>query len=574
MTPHLRRHTPTLFLLAALAHAPPLAGQDSGAVTLDLGGVAPRATTTDTIPSAVLASALARFNDPATTRIFGGIQLNTPVEGSVGVYNADVRISTRVSGDVVVLNGSLRLDANGRVDGSITVLGGRFFADSGARYRRPVTEYRQRAGVRQGADARLVAAPPPPSLRELAGRFSTRIGDVAVSPRLGLGVYNRVEGLPVRLGPSFDWRASDRIVARLDADLILRTSSDDGDTRDPIGWWMRLAATRADDRPLTIGVEGGERIEATADAQLSASEASLHALVFRRDRRDWFARRALAFFGTWQPRPALALDALVAVSRERSVAAVDAFSILRSDETWRPNPLVDDGRYTAIALGATWDSRDDPGTPRDGWWIRGALRRTTSGDLTPVLLPEQVRDPLPSEGYEAWEAMFDVRRYQRLDPRHALHLRLTGSGWVGGDPLTIQRRLALGGDDVMPGYDFREVTCDPRRRPDPAQPALCDRRMMAQVELRRTVDVRLGSRVGPYAIGVDRADLLLFADVGSAWVAGDGPGQVPSGSIQALGEWRGDVGAGFDGGWFGAYLARSFTDDEPLRLSIRLSRRF
>lgn len=574
MTPLARRRAPTLLLLAALAHAPPIAGQDSAGVTLDLGGVAARATAADTIPSAVLHEALARFNDPATTRIFGGIQLNTPVEGSVGVYNADVRISTHVSGDVVVLNGSLRIDATGRVDGSITVLGGRFFADSGALFRRPVTEYRQRAAVRQAADARLVAAPAPPSLRQIAGRVSTRIGDVVITPRLGLGVYNRVEGLPVRLGPSFGWRASDRFDARLDVDLILRSSPDDADTRDPFGWWMRLAATRADDRPLTFGVEGGERIEATADAQLSAAEASLHALAFRRDRRDWFARRALAFFADWQARAALTLDATVAVSRERSVAAVDAFSILRSDETWRPNPLVDDGRYTTIALGATWDTRDDAGTPRDGWWIRGGLRRTTSGDLTPVLLPDQVREPLPSEGYEAWEASFDIRRYQRLDPRHTLQVRLTGSGWVAGDPLTIQRRLALGGDEFMPGYDFRQVTCDPRRRPDPAQPALCDRRMMAQVELRRTVDVRFGSRVGPYAIGVDRADLLLFADLGSAWVAGDGPGQVPSGSIQSLGEWRGDVGVGFDGGWFGAYLARSFTDDEPLRLSIRLSRRF
>lgn len=98
--------------------------------------------------------------------------------------------------------------------------------------------------------------------------------------------------------------------------------------------------------------------------------------------------------------------------------------------------------------------------------------------------------------------------------------------------------------------------------------------MMAQVELRRTIDVRIGSRIGPYALGVDRADLLLFADFGSAWLAGDGPGQVPAGRIQSLGEWRGDVGAGFDAGWFGAYFARSVTDDEPFRLSLRLSRRF
>lgn len=568
------RRLPTIGLLfAGLALAPPATGQDPGRVTLDLGAP-PVAAPTDTIPTAVVVDALARFNAPATTRIFGGTQLNTPVDGTVGIYDADVRISTHVTGDVVVINGSLRLDGNGRVDGTITVLGGRFFADSGARYTRPVTEYRSRPGVRQAADATLVQAPRPPSLRDLAGRFSTHLGDVVVAPRLGLGTYNRVEGLPIRLGPSLSWHPNDDLDARLDADLIVRSSPDESGTRNGLGWWLRLALHRAAAHPLTFGVEGGNRIEATADAPLTAAEASLSALVFRRDRRDWFERRAVSLFADWRATARITLSGTVAVARERSVAATDAFSVLRSDETWRPNPLIDDGRYTTIALGATWDTRDQMSAPRDGWWARVGVRRTTSGDVTPVILPDQVRDALSSEGYEAWEASFDLRRYLVIDPRHSLHLRFSGQGWVGGDPLTIQRRLALGGDDALPGYAYRAVTCDPRRRPDPAEPALCDRRMLAQVELRRSVDVRFGSRVGPYVIGIDRGDLVAFADFGSAWIAGDGPGQVPPDRIQSLSEWRGNLGVGFDGGWFGAYLARAVTDDEPIRLSLRLSRRF
>lgn len=575
MTPRATRHAPTLGLLVGLALAPPLAlaGQDPGGVTLDFGAP-PTAAVVDTIPDAVLDAALAGFNAPGTTRIYGGIQLNAPVGGSVGVYNADVRISTHVSGDVVVINGSLRLDERGRVDGTIIVLGGRFFADSGALFRRPVTEYRQRAPVRQAADTRLVRAAPTPTLRTLAGRMSLRVGAVTITPRLGIGVYNRVEGLPIRLGPSLAWQPADDLDARLDASVIVRSSADDADTRDAFGWWLQGTLARRAARPLRLGVEGGEQIDATADRPLSPGESSLSALVFRRDRRDWFERRVAAAFVDWQPRDAITLTGRIEAARERSVAAVDAFSILRSDETWRPNPLIDDGRYTTLALGAAWDTRDDPRSPRDGWRLTAEVRRTTSGELSAVLLPEQVRDPLPAEGYESWETRFDLRRYFVIDPRHSLHLRFMGQGWIGGDPLTIQRRLSLGGDDFLPGYEFRAITCDLRRRPDPAQPALCDRQMAAQVELRRTVDVRLGSRVGPYAIGVDRADLVLFADFGSAWIAGDGPGQVPSGRIQALDEWRGDVGVGIDAGWFGAYVARAITDDEPLRLSLRLSRRF
>lgn len=576
MTPHAHwRPAVSALGLAGLLLVMPagLSAQDVDGVTLDLGGP-PTAVVVDTIPTAVLRDALQRFNAPGTTRIFGGTQLNTPVDGSVGVYDADVRISTRITGDIVIINGSLRLDSRGRVDGTITVLGGRFFADSGAQYSRPVIEYRHRADVRRTADTRLVQAPPAPTLRDITGQMSFTVGAVTVLPRIGVGVYNRVEGLPIRLGPSFTWQPMPELDARLDADVILRSAPDEADTRHAIGWWTRLALRRAGEQPLTVGVEGGSRVEATAERQLSPAEASISALMFRRDRRDWFERRALAFFADWRPQPTLAVQANLAVARERSVAAVDAFSILRNDEPWRPNPLIDDGKFTTIAAGVTWDTRDEASAPRDGWWITGGLRRTTSGDLTPVLLPEDLRDGLPSEGYEAWEAGFDLRRYQLIDPRHTLNLRFMGRGWIGGDPLTIQRRLALGGDDFLPGYDFRTVTCDSRRRPDPARPALCDRQMMLQAELRRTVDVRIGSRVGPYALGVDRADLLLFADFGSAWIAGDGPGQVPAGRIQALGEWRADLGVGFDAGWFGAYLARSLTDDEPLRLSVRLSRRF
>jgi hypothetical protein len=98
--------------------------------------------------------------------------------------------------------------------------------------------------------------------------------------------------------------------------------------------------------------------------------------------------------------------------------------------------------------------------------------------------------------------------------------------------------------------------------------------MLAQIEIRRATGLRLGTTFGPYAIGLDQPAIVLFGDFGSAWLAGDGPGQVPAGRIQSLGEWRGDVGLGLDGGWLGVYAARSFTDDRPVRLVVRLQQRF
>ena len=483
-------------------------------------------------------------------------------------------MSGRVRVDVIVVNGNLRLQEGGRIDGEVIVLGGRFTPDPGAVVGGTVTEYRSRAPVRLTADYVLVIAPPTPSLRTLTQQAALHFNDFVLTPRLGAGVYNRVEGLPIEVGASLGWSDGARLSVQADGDLIIRTTRDATGTRGRTGWWGRLTATRSGQQGLTLGLEAGDRIVPTADSTLSPLESSLNAVLFRRDYRDWFGQRGVRAFVEWQPSGDLTLMASAGRHRARSLSASSPFSLLRESNPWRRNPLIDDGRYTVVELGARWSTWDTSAPPRDGWRVELGARRATSNEITPVQLSEQVRDPLPTTGYAAYEASFDIRRIQRIDPRNAIHLRFAGQGWVGGDPLTVQRRLALNGADPFAGYAHRSVSCAPRRRVDPAVPALCDRRMMVQAELRRTVDLHLGTQLGPYGFGIERADLLVFGDFGSAWIAGDGPGQVPSGSIQALDEWRADVGVGIDAGWIGAYLARSITDDEPVRLSFRLQRRF
>ncbi|MCA9768071.1 MAG: polymer-forming cytoskeletal protein [Gemmatimonadetes bacterium] len=553
----------------------PLHAQDDG-VVLDFGAPPARPAALPTIPDSIVARALELFNapPPATSRSYGGtVQVAAAHEGNYGAFQGDLLVLATVHGSVVVINGDLRVTASGRITGDVIVLGGRFAADDGAQIDGRVIEYRRRAPVRREPDGRLAPAEPAPSLRELAGRAAVRVGPAVLTPRFGLGTYNRVEGFPLRGGVSAALTDPTGLALRLDADLIVRTARDPSNSRGDAGWDLRLSAA-VPGGAFTAGLEAGNRIVPTADQHFSPLESALSAFFLRRDYRDWVRTQGGGLFGAWTPTERLTVRGRIAVARERSTAAVDAFSLLRSDQTWRPNPLVDDGRYTAIELSAAWDSRRNRSAPSNGWSLSAGVRRTSSNDLTPIALPEQVRDPLPTEGYASWEASFSVRREQRLDANTTLRAALSGSGWLGGDPLTIQRRQALRGGDELPGYAFRALRCDPRRRPDPAQPALCDRRMTAQVELRRTLDLRLTTALGPYALGLEQPDLVLFADAGSAWLAGDGPGQVPTNRIQALGEWRGDLGVGLDAGWAGLYLARSFTDDLPVRVVLRLQQRF
>jgi hypothetical protein len=197
------------------------------------------------------------------------------------------------------------------------------------------------------------------------------------------------------------------------------------------------------------------------------------------------------------------------------------------------------------------------------------------------VLPESVRPPTPTGGgYQFDRLTLDLRRYSRLTPSLRVNTRLRADGWIGGDRLPIQRRVSLGGPDLLPGYAFRSFTCAPRGFPDPSDPALCDRSVTAQVEVRTRLGLSLGYRLrdregepGRF-IGIEEADLVLLGDAGKAWLAGDGPGQVPVNRIPSFHEWKTDVGVGLDAGQIGAYLVKSLSEGEPVRLLVRLQRRF
>ncbi|HVG68740.1 MAG TPA: BamA/TamA family outer membrane protein, partial [Gaiellales bacterium] len=253
-----------------------------------------------------------------------------------------------------------------------------------------------------------------------------------------------------------------------------------------------------------------------------------------------------------------------------------------NSDRWRRNPLSDDGHYFTTGAQLDFDTRNDRERSTTGWLLRARYEHSTSDDVAPVALPEAVRPPIPTGGGYAFDRLtLDLRRYSRLTPNLRVNARLRADGWLAGDRLPMQRRVSLGGTDLLPGYGFRAFTCAPRGFVDPSDPALCDRSMVAQVEVRTRLSLNLGRRLRDRVdgtagrfIGIEEADLVILGDAGKAWLAGDGPGQVPVNRIPSLHEWKTDVGVGLDAGEIGAYLAKSLSQGEPVRFIVRLQRRF
>jgi hypothetical protein len=563
--------------------ASPLGAQDS-VIVID-----PNAPATDSVvragpPPEVISELIALYNDSGSTRMQGDVTLpaGSRFEGSLALFRGSLRIAGRVSGPVTVANGTLYLLPGASVQGEILVVGGRLIRSEQVEHFGRERVYWDAAPVIRTAEGWLALRERRRSLTDLAtARTTFQVGRIRTTLSLATGgTYNRIEGLPLLFGPLFELRPSSSTYARIDLRGILRTAGQ-ADDRSDFGY-----VARADFRVVgreEYGVSGRvySQIDPFEDQPLSSSESGWSAFLLQRDYRDFFQRKGVAGSIYVQPHRAWRFELGMSRDAQRSVRITDPWSLFRNSDQWRRNPLIDDGHYFTTGVQVDFDTRNDRDRPTTGWMIRTRFEHLTSDDIAPIALPPTVRpNPQTGGGYSSGRLSLDARRYARLTPRLQVNARLRADGWVEGDRLPIQRRASLGGPDLLPGFDFRAFTCAPRGFSDPADPALCDRMIVTQLEVRTRVGLNLGYRLPDREggrgrlIGIEEADLVVFGDAGKAWLAGSGPGQVPVNRLPVLDEWAFDAGVGLDAGGIGAYLAKSLSEQEPVKFVVRLQRRF
>jgi len=536
-------------------------------------------------PADVVSDLIAFYNDSATTRMQGDVTIpaGTRFEGKLALYAGSLRIAGRVAGPVAVANGTLYLLPGSAVEGEILVVGGRLLRSEQVEHPGAERVYWDAAPVVRGSDGLLTLRERRRPLGEIAtARTTFQAGRIRTTLSLSTGgTYNRIEGLPLLFGPLFEFRPSSSIYTRLDARGILRTAGESTDLRSDFGYSVKADVRFAGRTEFGFGGRLYSEVQPIEDQPLSAGESGWSAFLLQRDYRDYFEREGVAGSAYIQPTGNLRLELSLSRDAERSVRATDPWSLLRNSDRWRRNPLIDDGHYFTTGLLLEYDTRNDRDLPTTGWFLSGRFEHLTSDDIAPVALPLVIRPTPPTGGgYSSDRLGLDFRRYARLTPALRVNARVRAEGWIAGDRLPIQRRLSLGGPDLLPGFDFRAFTCAPSGFSDPADPALCDRTIVTQLEVRTRLGLNLGYRMPDRGgnrpgrfIGIEEADLVFFSDAGKAWLAGGGPGQVPVNRLPVLREWSVDVGLGLDAGEIAAYLAKG-TSGEPVKFVVRLQRRF
>ena len=545
------------------------------------------------LPRLVSEEVIHFYNDPATTRLVGRTRLPNGNEwrGNVAVRSGPVFVGGRVQGTLVVINGDLRFEAGGEVTGDVIVVGG--IADTAhGRVGGALRQYREPLLFRlRNEGDRLEYAP---NLRRRLPVLGAKISWGTEASRSSLtlatgGTFNRVEGLPIVFGPLFDWKLQRNVRLRIDALGVFRSAGDLSANRSDLGYMFRGEFRSGDVRPVGVALRAFDVVSPVEDWGLHANEVGWSSFLFARDYRDYYLNKGWGGRVFVQPERPLTLALEARREWHTSVGVQDPWTVFRNSDLWRPNPPIDEGHFTTIGATATIDTRNDVDDPSAGWLARFTFENSRSSDVVPHPgVPPSVRDSIPTDGSYQFNRMFlDLRHYARISPSGRIHLRMVGGGWMGGDPLPLQRRLSLGGPEPMPGEPFRAAACNDNVI-DPSftdsKLAACDRVLAFQAEYRGHVKLNWSYNPSSGRDDADRdegtpfwlegLDLVVFTNTGQSWLVGNNPGQVSAGKIPSLSSWLVDVGLGLDWSGFGVYLAKAVTTGERLRFTVRLDHRF
>ena len=523
----------------------------------------PRPVLTDS----VIAEAIDLYNRPATIRITGDsdVSAGTELVGDVAVVNGTFEVSGRIRGSVLLINGRLELHGGARIDNDVIVIGGTIHGQDSASIGGTTTAYRETFSFQMQDDHIVRIAQRPTEFT--AGRdFDFGRTDIVVASRRG---YNRVEGLPIHIGPRLTLGRSNPTI--FEGLFTFRTAAGFDFDSDDWGYSLRAEQYLGGLRAARIGVRAFSEIAPIENAGVSDPENSLAAFLFHHDFRDHYEREGWNAWFTIAP-PGRPTAATIGFAEEwhRPAGTRDPLSLFDNGAGWRAEPLAATGRLRSVYANLSFDSRNVPDDPANGWWARIDLERGVDGSL-------HYGAPLDLDAPSTFTSgAIDLRRYARLGPGSRLALRLFTAGSIDGKPLPVQRQRALGGEGSLPGFVRNQFDCGAENNRDdaPFKPFYgCDRVALVQIEHQGEFGfLRRAQIPGLRDLGfLESVRWVAFFDAGRAWTDPDAAG------IRSTGQndFAADAGFGIRLGHLGLYWAFPLSGDGNnvnffLRLGPRL----
>lgn len=531
------------------------------------------------LPRSVENRLTALIEDPATKKIDGEVTMAETQEGSVVVFKGPLRLSGKINGELLVIDGNVTFESGAAVTGDVTVVGGEAFGLENASIDGTVTLYGEGFSLFSGGDKVLTVNPR--TRRVYRDDDHRDWGHSNFTVRSGWN-YNRVEGLPVQFGPVIE--TSGRNPTRVEALAIWRTEQSSPFDTEDWGYALRAEQFMFGDRDFRLGGTLKSVIDPIEDWQLTRSEASLATFVLHSDYRDYFKREGWSAYAKLAPR-ATGLTASIEYRDEKhfSQHARDPWTVFENNDAWRLQPLVAEGRFRSVNGAFELDNRDRRDFASDGFYVRGEITQGLSGSLElPLISPVAFNEKFT-------RGLIDFRVYRRVENDATLSFRGVLGGALSDGALPPQFQHALGGAGSLPGYSLFEGDCGARRvavtHTSTAENFFaaygCDRMAMFSAEYRGGFRFNIGgfddgdededSQEDDLGWHVDaNPNWIVFFDAARGWAHDDSKarGARNTGSLY-------DVGLGIVLGDVGIYGAVPLSgEDRDMKLFVRLGPRF
>ena len=210
--------------------------------------------------------AIDRWNGPNDSPRIARDRATSEVRGNVAVLRGPLVLAGRVSGTVLVINGDVIMRPTAHVDGDLIVIGGDVDGRSAGQVDGAVRIYRQSLAYKEDGD-HIVALnddgtqqPDENWWRRLERKREDNWSELLRVVQAG--PYNRVEGLPVQLGPAIG-RKTPWGSVRFDAAAVVRTASTFESDKGDVGHDLRSEVRVGQDRGIGVGARVFNTVEPT-----------------------------------------------------------------------------------------------------------------------------------------------------------------------------------------------------------------------------------------------------------------------------------------------------------------------
>ncbi|MEP7346072.1 MAG: hypothetical protein ABI877_12425, partial [Gemmatimonadaceae bacterium] len=390
-----------------------------------------RLTETGTLARTVIEDVMRVVNAPSTLRAVGDLRVDTSrvVDGDVAVLEGVATIFGHIRGRVIAVNGDVVLLAGARVDGGIVVVGGRISGRDVATIGGDVQEFAEHVSVVREATAAEGPTEPNPDERWWKLRERWRSRSWSHIRLVSTRTYNRVEGLPVLIGPTF---GRDVGWGRLTLDLlgVVRSVGSFDQSSANLGHDAKAEVRFGYKYGVRLGGRLFDRVDPVESWQLSEAEVGLSAFFLRRDFSDYYNKHGGTLYGGAYLSDNIDLTLGYSDQRWATRPTKNPLTFLRNNSEWRANPAMDEGNFHLLTAALRYDTRNDTKDPWSGWFLTGEYEfgRGAISSYAPTSLG--VRQTNLNGRTEYDRLFFDLRRYNRVSPEGQLNARLVLGGWL------------------------------------------------------------------------------------------------------------------------------------------------